>query len=554
MNTEAVLDDRLRDYARQGKALEERTGLPYAPLLSEQPPYEARIRFPFACAARWGALPVAYDAETSLLTVAVSDPEQGAAIEAVYRFFVMPCSLSFRIAGEMEINEVFERHFDGRSGSGKKWLRRSLFTPAARAAAPQEAAVAPLTVERPPVVQALAAPAAETAAWTERISRSLLNAIGFLVSRELEQDAAALQAVRTRVRYSQLLAGRLGMPSDLTDTLLASAWLSGLPDWKTVVARLDVPYRVAEVLAGTTSEADSPAMHVFTVVSAYQDLVRCDPLAARNTQLLRRHLTPQGPGAEHQVRIIEALLQILMDEQFLTPSQGSAGTLLVIEPEEGTASNLTALLTGDGYRVLTAAGAAAARDYLASFMPDAILVARDLPDAPGLALCQELKQDARTSRVPVFVLLRHGGDRQAAEALRAGADDVVSVPVSAELLVLKLRRVMTGKPDTSDDTGVQGNLSDLGFTDLIQILAAGGKRMELALTHEGRGGRVCLDGNAVVHAEFGDLSGEEAFCAFMRWTSGEFRAVPREEFSTQTMNAPVMGLLMEGARRSDEHD
>jgi hypothetical protein len=108
------------------------------------------------------------------------------------------------------------------------------------------------------------------------------------------------------------------------------------------------------------------------------------------------------------------------------------------------------------------------------------------------------------------------------------------------------------RPKRGRGDGVKGSLRDMSFADLVQISAADGKRMEIALTREGHNGCVCLEDGCVVHAAVDETEGEAAFYAVMQWTDGEFLARRTDSFPKRTMKASVMSLLMEGARRRDE--
>jgi len=137
----------------------------------------------------------------------------------------------------------------------------------------------------------------------------------------------------------------------------------------------------------------------------------------------------------------------------------------------------------------------------------------------------------------------------------------VSKPIDQEMLFLKLRKFVV-RPETREDSatgsgpegGVAGSLSDMSFADLIQMVTASGKTMSIALTtKEGRGEVVVLNGD-VVHATAGDKEGEAAFYQMMRWQEGTFVTSRAANNACRTINAPVMSLLMEGARLADESD
>jgi two-component system OmpR family response regulator len=107
-------------------------------------------------------------------------------------------------------------------------------------------------------------------------------------------------------------------------------------------------------------------------------------------------------------------------------------TVLIIEDDDLTASNVQAGLTGAGYFVQRAANADQALVALESTPADLIILSLMLPDTDGLILCSRLKANFST---PIIVLTPRPGEVDRALALASGAADCVARPVNqAELL------------------------------------------------------------------------------------------------------------------------
>ncbi|MDP6525665.1 MAG: DUF4388 domain-containing protein [Kiritimatiellia bacterium] len=134
-------------------------------------------------------------------------------------------------------------------------------------------------------------------------------------------------------------------------------------------------------------------------------------------------------------------------------------------------------------------------------------------------------------------------------------------PVLSRSMREQLARTVRTKPEAEGETetpnaevtsGISGSLEEVRFADIVQILSAGGRKMEISLSSTNGAGRVCLEATQVVHAELNGEAGEEAFYTLMQWDSGTFRARQVKEHANATLSAPLMSLLMEGARRVDE--
>lgn len=98
----------------------------------------------------------------------------------------------------------------------------------------------------------------------------------------------------------------------------------------------------------------------------------------------------------------------------------------------------------------------------------------------------------------------------------------------------------------------QGSLKELPLPDIIQLVSVSGKTGKFTLTRESEQGLIYLRGGQMVHAETGELIGEEAIYALAIWNSGDFQFSAGEEPQQQTITKSNTNLLMEAARRLDE--
>lgn len=97
-----------------------------------------------------------------------------------------------------------------------------------------------------------------------------------------------------------------------------------------------------------------------------------------------------------------------------------------------------------------------------------------------------------------------------------------------------------------------GTLGLFSLVDLFQLLASSSRTGRLAVDHPNGKARVYFDKGRVVHAEFGNLLGEEAVYALFADERGSFEfqiglPAPEESVSTSTEN-----LMLEAIRRLDE--
>lgn len=98
----------------------------------------------------------------------------------------------------------------------------------------------------------------------------------------------------------------------------------------------------------------------------------------------------------------------------------------------------------------------------------------------------------------------------------------------------------------------QGSLKELHLPDVIQLVSVSGKTGAFQLVRGREEGRIYLEAGRIVHAEAGNLQGEEAVYLLATWDDGSFHFLPGEAPPARTVTRSNTNLLMEAARRMDE--
>ena len=127
-------------------------------------------------------------------------------------------------------------------------------------------------------------------------------------------------------------------------------------------------------------------------------------------------------------------------------SAGRTPLVLLVEDNETNQMLATAVLQRDGYRVTVAGSAEEARESMRTELPDLILMDLQLPGVDGLALTRSLREDAKTSSIPVVAMTAHAmlGDEQ--QALAAGCAAYIAKPIDTRTLGESLRRCLRVAP------------------------------------------------------------------------------------------------------------
>jgi adenylate cyclase len=112
-------------------------------------------------------------------------------------------------------------------------------------------------------------------------------------------------------------------------------------------------------------------------------------------------------------------------------------TILVVDDELDVRETLRDYLGTLGYRIVTAASAAAALEILAAHAADLILTDVHMGGMNGVELCRRLKTDPRFQLTPVIILTARSDLESRVAGLAAGADDFFAKP--AEFVELRTR-------------------------------------------------------------------------------------------------------------------
>ena len=113
--------------------------------------------------------------------------------------------------------------------------------------------------------------------------------------------------------------------------------------------------------------------------------------------------------------------------------------ILVADDNADMRAYLTRLLRGAGHDVAVVNDGIYALEAARAQAPDLIVSDVMMPRLNGLDLVAALREDARTSSIPVLLLSARAGQEDSIEGLEAGADDYLVKPFSAAELLARVR-------------------------------------------------------------------------------------------------------------------
>jgi two-component system, cell cycle response regulator DivK len=116
--------------------------------------------------------------------------------------------------------------------------------------------------------------------------------------------------------------------------------------------------------------------------------------------------------------------------------------VLIVEDQPDLRQLYAQHLSLSGFDVIEAGNGADAITRTTSDAPDVVLMDLSLPIVDGWEATRRLKDDLRTSHIPVVALTAHDGAGELQRATRAGCDWFVPKPCPPDALIAEIRRVL----------------------------------------------------------------------------------------------------------------
>ena len=131
-------------------------------------------------------------------------------------------------------------------------------------------------------------------------------------------------------------------------------------------------------------------------------------------------------------------------EAFVNDEAGIRPLLLIVEDSPDVVGYLRAILN-DEYEVMTAANGRAGLDLALANIPDIVICDVMMPVMDGIALLGLIKNDFRTSHIPVVMLTAKADIASRLRGIERGADAYLAKPFNREELLAQLRNLVDSR-------------------------------------------------------------------------------------------------------------
>ena len=120
-----------------------------------------------------------------------------------------------------------------------------------------------------------------------------------------------------------------------------------------------------------------------------------------------------------------------------------AKKVLIIEDHPSTSEMLSNVLELEGIEAISAYDGNSGIEKAESKKPDLILLDIMMPEMSGFEVCQKLKQDPATSKIPIIIVSVRTEEENIQKGLSLGANEYVPKPFDPFKLVELVKKYLT---------------------------------------------------------------------------------------------------------------
>lgn len=116
--------------------------------------------------------------------------------------------------------------------------------------------------------------------------------------------------------------------------------------------------------------------------------------------------------------------------------------ILIVDDTPSNVKVLSAKLAQEYYEVIAADSGRAALKAVEGDAPDLVLLDVMMPGMNGFDVCEKIKQNPKTTHIPVVMITALSGREERVRGLEAGADDFLTKPVNDTTLFTRIRSLV----------------------------------------------------------------------------------------------------------------
>ena len=162
----------------------------------------------------------------------------------------------------------------------------------------------------------------------------------------------------------------------------------------------------------------------------------------------------------------QTILEELSDvEEELVEQNENKESILIIDDNKDIREYIKSMLV-DKYIVIEAENGSVGLRKAMKYVPSVILCDVLMPEMDGLECCKRIKSEIQTSHIPVMLLTACALDEQRIEGFECGADSYVSKPFNSQLLLTRIKNLISNRQRLKQVMGDSYTLSKESINDM----------------------------------------------------------------------------------------
>ncbi len=195
--------------------------------------------------------------------------------------------------------------------------------------------------------------------------------------------------------------------------------------------------------------------------------------------------------------------------------------VLIVEDDKVQRMILDGYLKESEYEVSQAKNGAEALKMLEKYKPDVILMDVHMPVMDGFETLESIRNDPKLRDIPVLILSSQEKDFHKIKGLELGADDYITKPFNARLLISRIKAVLRRTERTQRPKGaMEGDLTNISLSDLMQNLSQGLTTGAIML--DDMSGIIYMENGSLMRVQQGAFTGSPALVRLLLLNRGCF--------------------------------
>ncbi len=143
----------------------------------------------------------------------------------------------------------------------------------------------------------------------------------------------------------------------------------------------------------------------------------------------------------------EKLMTIKSQEPLITPENSieKEKQILLIVDDHTELRKFVAEIFESKFQVMEASKGEDALEMALTYLPDVVITDWMMPGMSGVNLCRALRQNPKTNHIPLVLLTSKSSQESQIEGMQSGADDFVSKPFNADILEIRVNKLLESK-------------------------------------------------------------------------------------------------------------